>query len=506
MTDTVTLDGASLTVDQVVAVARERVHVAISAEASLRAARSRAALEADIERGDVIYGVNTGFGRLANERIPPDRLLDLQRNLVLSHVAGVGDPLPLDVVRGIMLLRANSLLLETSGARPVLPERLVAMLNAGVHPIVPEQGSVGASGDLAPLAHVAYALIGGGEVEVASGPTLTDVRRVGAAEALQSAGMEPVSLEAKEGLSFVNGTQAQSAILALLVHDAQVLWRAAHAAAAMSLEALLGTPVPFDERIHAVRPHRGQRASAALMLELLAESEIRESHRSGDDRVQDAYSLRCIPQILGTVADAVEYGAGVIAVELNSATDNPLVFGEDVLSGGNFHGQPVAFALDMLAIAITTLAGVAERRIDRMLNPDSSQGLPPFLAKEPGVQSGLMMLQITAAALVGESRTLCTPASVQSIPTDGNQEDVVPMGMAAAYKCRRITENARRVVAAELLAAAEALEYRKPLRPGRGVYRAVEIVREMVGALEEDRPITPDVERIASAIREGAFA
>ncbi len=506
MTDTVTLDGASLTVDQVVAVARERVHVAISAEASLRAARSRAALEADIERGDVIYGVNTGFGRLANERIPPDRLLDLQRNLVLSHVAGVGDPLPLDVVRGIMLLRANSLLLETSGARPVLPERLVAMLNAGVHPIVPEQGSVGASGDLAPLAHVAYALIGGGEVEVASGPTLTDVRRVGAAEALQSAGMEPVSLEAKEGLSFVNGTQAQSAILALLVHDAQVLWRAAHAAAAMSLEALLGTPVPFDERIHAVRPHRGQRASAALMLELLAESEIRESHRSGDDRVQDAYSLRCIPQILGTVADAVEYGAGVIAVELNSATDNPLVFGEDVLSGGNFHGQPVAFALDMLAIAITTLAGVAERRIDRMLNPDSSQGLPPFLAKEPGVQSGLMMLQITAAALVGESRTLCTPASVQSIPTDGNQEDFVPMGMAAAYKCRRITENARRVVAAELLAAAEALEYRKPLRPGRGVCRAVEIVREMVGALEEDRPITPDVERIASAIREGAFA
>ncbi len=506
MTDTVTLDGASLTVDQVVAVARERVHVAISAEASLRAARSRAALEADIERGDVIYGVNTGFGRLANERIPPDRLLDLQRNLVLSHVAGVGDPLPLDVVRGIMLLRANSLLLETSGAWPVLPERLVAMLNAGVHPIVPEQGSVGASGDLAPLAHVAYALIGGGEVEVASGPTLTDVRRVGAAEALQSAGMEPVSLEAKEGLSFVNGTQAQSAILALLVHDAQVLWRAAHAAAAMSLEALLGTPVPFDERIHAVRPHRGQRASAALMLELLAESEIRESHRSGDDRVQDAYSLRCIPQILGTVADAVEYGAGVIAVELNSATDNPLVFGEDVLSGGNFHGQPVAFALDMLAIAVTTLAGVAERRIDRMLNPDSSQGLPPFLAKEPGVQSGLMMLQITAAALVGESRTLCTPASVQSIPTDGNQEDVVPMGMAAAYKCRRITENARRVVAAELLAAAEALEYRKPLRPGRGVCRAVEIVREMVGALEEDRPITPDVERITSAIREGAFA
>ncbi len=506
MTDTVTLDGASLTVDQVVAVARERVHVAISAEASLRAARSRAALEADIERGDVIYGVNTGFGRLANERIPPDRLLDLQRNLVLSHVAGVGDPLPLDVVRGIMLLRANSLLLETSGARPVLPERLVAMLNAGVHPIVPEQGSVGASGDLAPLAHVAYALIGGGEVEVASGPTLNDVRRVGAAEALQSAGIEPVSLEAKEGLSFVNGTQAQSAILALLVHDAQVLWRAAHAAAAMSLEALLGTPVPFDERIHAVRPHRGQRASAALMLELLAESEIRESHRSGDDRVQDAYSLRCIPQILGTVADAVEYGAGVIAVELNSATDNPLVFGQDVLSGGNFHGQPVAFALDMLAIAVTTLAGVAERRIDRMLNPDSSQGLPPFLAKEPGVQSGLMMLQITAAALVGESRTLCTPASVQSIPTDGNQEDFVPMGMAAAYKCRRITENARRVVAAELLAAAEALEYRKPLRPGRGVCRAVEIVREMVGALEEDRPITPDVERIASAIREGAFA
>ena len=507
MTHPVILDGTSLTVDQVVAIARQWAPVVTSADASKRAAQSRAVLEQDIARGDVIYGVNTGFGRLANVHIPSDDLLALQRNLIVSHVAGVGDPLPLDVVRAIMLLRANVLLKETSGVRPLLADQLAAMLNAGIHPIVPEQGSVGASGDLAALAHVAYALIGEGEVDVAPpGTEPTDVERVTAAEALRSAGIAPVTLQAKEGLSFINGTQAQCGILALLVHDSLTLWRAAHGAAAMSVEALLGTPVPFDERIQAVRPYRGQQESAALMRELLAESEIRESHRLGDDRVQDAYSLRCIPQILGAVRDAIDYCAGIVAIELNAATDNPLVFGQDVLSGGNFHGQPVAFALDMLAIAITTLAGVAERRVDRMLNPDSSQGLPAFLAKDPGLQSGLMMLQVTAAALVAESRTLCTPASVQSIPTNGNQEDFVPMGMAAAFKCSRIIENALRVVAAELIAASQALEYRKPLRPGRGVGLLVDVVRSSVAALDGDRPIAPDVERIAGVIRDGAFA
>ena len=500
MPQTVVLDGASLTVEQVVAVARDFAPAAVSDSAVARAAPGRAAVDRAVAAGEPVYGVNTGFGKLAHVRIPPSDLKQLQHNLIVSHSAGVGDPLPTDIVRALMLLRANVLIKETSGVRPVLPRRLVELLNARIHPIVPEQGSVGASGDLAPLSHLALALIGEGEVAGENGAA-----RVPAGPRLRAAGIEPVQLEAKEGIAFINGTQAQSGILALLVHDARNLWRSAHAAAAASLEALRGTPDPFDERLHRIRPHPGQIRSAALMRELLADSEIRESHRTGDPRVQDAYSLRCTPQVLGPVWDATEYAARVIAIELNAATDNPLVIDGQIFSGGNFHGQPVALALDIMAIALTTLAGIAERRIERLVNPDLSQGLPAFLTRNPGLQSGLMMIQITAASLVAECRTLCYPASVQSIPTDANQEDFVPMGMAAAMKARRIMANARRVVAAELISAAQGLDFLKPLRPAVGVQRVYARVRALVSRLDEDRTLTPDIERVAEALMREPF-
>ncbi|GBD32906.1 Histidine ammonia-lyase [bacterium HR33] len=489
----VVLDGHSLTVEDVVAVARNGARVSVAAEARERALRAREIVEKAAAGAEAVYGINTGFGKLAHVRIAPDQLRQLQRNLILSHCVGVGAPLPVPIVRAIMLLRANVLLKETSGVRPLLAERLADLLNAGIHPVVPEQGSVGASGDLAPLSHVALALMGEGEVEFKS-------RRVGARAALEEAGISPVEYEVKEGLAFINGTQAQTAILALLVHDSENLWRSAHGAAAMSLEALRGTPVPFDERIHRVRPHPGQLASAALMRELLADSEIRESHRVGDPRVQDAYSLRCIPQVLGSVRDAIDFARRTLEIELNAATDNPLVFGEELLSGGNFHGQPVALALDLLTIALTTLAGIAERRIEALLNPDLSQGLPAFLTPHAGLQSGFMMIQVMAASLVAECRTLCAPASVQSIPTDANQEDVVPMGMAAAVKARRVLANAQRVVAAELICGAQGLEFLKPLKPGRGVQQVYERVRRLVSPLIEDRPLTDDVERVAQQL------
>jgi histidine ammonia-lyase len=344
-----------------------------------------------------------------------------------------------------------------------------------------------------------------GIVDRDTGQGIRDTERVGAMEALAAAGIEPIEFLPKEALSFINGTQVQTAILAMAVHDARTLWRTAVGAAAMSVEALMGTPVPFDARIHEARPHPGQIRAAELMRELLADSEIRESHRVGDPRVQDAYSLRCSPQVQGAVGDAIEFAASVAQTELNASTDNPLVFGDEVLSGGNFHGQPVAMALDMLGIALTTLAGIAERRLDRLMNPDVSQGLPAFLAHDPGLHSGLMMMQIVAAALVGESRTLATPGSVQSIPTDANQEDVVPMGMASALTARRILANAQRVVASELIAAAQGLEFRKPLQPGRGVGRLYERVRALVPAYERDRPVAPDVEKVREAVAKEAL-
>jgi len=505
MPNPIQLDGRSLSIAEVVRVARDRrVAVAVESGARARLNATRQAVEAAIADGRTMYGINTGFGKLANIIIPPDKLDQLQANLIRSHAAGVGDPMPPDVVRGLMLLRANVLLRPTSGVRPALVDALVALLNAGLVPLVPEQGSVGASGDLAPLSHVALALMGEGELVVAgpAGPT-----RSGASAALAAAGLQPFRFAPKEGLAFINGTQAQTALLALLVHDAWVLWRTALGAAAMSLEALRGTPTPLDPRIHDARPHEGQRRAAALMRDLLEDSEIRESHRENDPRVQDAYSLRCAPQVLGAVADAIRFAEQTAVVELNASTDNPLVFDDgEVLSGGNFHGQPVAQALDFLAVTLTTLQAIAERRVERLVNPDLSQGLPAFLTGDPGLRSGYMMVQITAASLVAESRSLAMPASIGSIPTDANQEDFVPMGMAAALKARRILTNAQRVVAAELLCAAQGLEFLKPLRPGRGVgvlYRRLRGLEPPVLPLEDDRPPTSDLERLARAVAAG---
>ncbi len=502
MDSSLQLDGRSLTVGDVVRVARTpgaRLRIDPAARAALVA--SRDLVDRAIAGGGTIYGINTGFGKLANVRIAPDQLKQLQVNLIRSHAAGVGAPLPADVVRGLMVLRANVLLRPTSGVRPELVEALVSLFNAGLVPLVPEQGSVGASGDLAPLAHVAMVLMGEGTLLDANG------RRVPAGPALAAAGLTPFAFAPKEGISFINGTQAQTAILALLVHDAEVLWRTSVAAAAMSLEALRGTPVAFDERIHAARPHAGQIAAAQLLRELVADSEIRESHRDNDPRVQDAYSLRCAPQVLGAVADAIRFAAVTALVELNASTDNPLVFENgDVISGGNFHGQPVAQALDVLAMTLTTLQAIAERRVERLVNPDLSQGLPAFLTADPGLCSGYMMVQITAASLVAESRTLAMPASIGSIPTDANQEDFVPMGMAAAFKARRILSNAQRVVAAELLCGAQALELLQPLAPGRGVgvlYRRIRSLEPPVPPLTVDRPPAADLERLATAIADG---
>ena len=479
----VTLDGKSLSIAEVVAVARHRTPVAIDPQALKAVEQSRRAIEAAIERGQTMYGVNTGFGKLAHVRIPVAQGRQLQLNLIRSHASGVGDPLPQDAVRAMMLLRANVLMRGSSGVRPVLPELLVEMLNRGIHPTVPSQGSVGASGDLAPLSQLALAMIGEGDVQVPN----------------------PITLEAKEGLAFVNGTQAQTGLAALLVTDAWTLWRTAHAAAAMSLEAVRGSPDPFDARIHDARPHPWQQRSAALLRELLADSEIRESHRENDPRVQDAYSLRCTPQVLGAVGEAFAFAERLVATELNAATDNPLVFGDEVLSGGNFHGQPIALALDVIAIALTTLGGLAERRLERVVNPDLSSGLPAFLAREPGLESGFMIAQIAAAALVADCRVLATPASVQSVPTEGNQEDVVPMGMSAAWKAGRILANAERIVAIELLAGAQGLEYLKPLRPAKAVAHVQAAVRQESAPLTADRPLTADIERVTLRIREGRF-
>jgi histidine ammonia-lyase len=340
---------------------------------------------------------------------------------------------------------------------------------------------------------VALALLGEGDVHVRG-------RRLPAREALRDQNIEPLVLEAKEGIAFINGTQAQAAVLALLVHDAWNLWRTSLGAAAMSVEALMGTPTPFERRVQEVRPHAGQLEAAEVLLGLLEDSEIRESHRENDPRVQDAYSLRCTPQVLGAVYEAIAFADRIAQVELNASTDNPLVFGDEIVSGGNFHGQPVALALDVLGIGLTTLAGIAERRVERLVNPDLSHGLPPFLAAQAGLHSGLMMVQVTAAALAAESRMLAAPGSVHSIPTGAGQEDFVPMGMASAWKARRILANAQRVVACELLAAAEGLEFRRPLRPGRGVARLYDRVRTVAPRLDGDRPLTPDLEGLARLV------
>ena len=499
MSEQIELDGGSLTIEAVHRVAVERARVTLSPAARERVRRARAIVDDIVCRNAVVYGVTTGFGKLSDVAIPPSRLAELQVNLVRSHTAGVGPLMPEDEVRAMMLLRANVIAKGYSGARDELVDLLAGMLNHGLYPPIPEQGSVGASGDLAPLARLALALIGEGSLAC-------DGSTGDAATMLRQAGLAPVTLAPKEGIALINGTQAHTAVAALLLVQARRLWRAANLAGAMTLEGLLGTPVAFDARIQEARGQVGQAEAAAMLRALLAGSEIRESHRHGDPRVQDAYSLRCMPQVHGPVLDAIAFAESLVGRELNAATDNPLVFEDgDILSGGNFHGQVVALALDTLAIALTNLATMSERRIDRLLNPDLNQGLPPFLTRDAGVNSGFMMAQVTAAALASECKVLAHPASVDTIPTDGNKEDVVPMAMGAAWKLRRIVRNVQHVLAIELMCAAQAVDERAPLAPGRGVAEAHRRVRTRVARLERDRVLSGDIESLATALADGVF-
>jgi histidine ammonia-lyase len=500
MQTAVIVDGHSLTLDDVIAVARDGAPVELAPAARVRMSRANDVVAALVAGNSVAYGVTTGFGKLSDVAIPRDRLDELQVNLVRSHAAGVGPLLSEPETRAMMLLRANCIAKGYSGARPLLVDTLSAMLNAGLYPPIPEQGSVGASGDLAPLAHLALALIGEGPLHHGGD--------VGPAKAMmEGAGIAPVRLGPKEGITLINGTQAHTAVAALCVVDAHRLWQVAHLAGAMSLEALMGTPVAFDARIQDARGQLGQAASAALLRELLRDSEIRESHRHGDSRVQDSYALRCMPQVHGPVLDAIDFCSGVIGRELNAATDNPLVFADtnELLSGGNFHGQAVSMALDFLAIAVTNLGTIAERRIDRLVHPDFNHGLPPFLTQDAGVNSGFMMAQVTAASLASECKVLSHPASVDTIPTDGNKEDVVPMGMGAAWKLRRIVGNVRNILAIELMCAAQGLDYRAPLRAGRGAAAGHRGVRALVEPLGQDRVLSTDVKALSDAIERGHF-
>jgi len=499
MKQRIQLDGDSLTLRDVWLVAHGDGEVELAPVARNLVARRRHFVDEIVRRGDVAYGVTTGFGKLSEMAIPLDRLSELQVNLVRSHAAGVGALLPEREVRAMMLLRANVIAKGYSGARADLIDLLAGMLNAGLYPEVPEQGSVGASGDLAPLAHLALTLIGEGVLHRGdnAGP---------AASMLAHAGLEPVVLQPKEGITLINGTQAHTAVAAVALMDIQRIWRVAHAAGAMTLEGLMGTPDAFDERIHVARGQLGQLRSAALLRALLADSEIRDSHRFGDPRVQDAYALRCMPQVHGPVLDAMQFAEGLVSRELNAATDNPLVFDDGtMMSGGNFHGQAVAMALDVLAIAMTNLATMSERRTDRLVHPDFNQGLPPFLSPEAGVNSGFMMAQVTAASLASECKVLSHPASVDTIPTDGNKEDVVPMAMGAAWKLRRIVNNVAHILAIELMCGAQAIDYRAPLQPARRVARLHAHVRELVPRLERDRVLSGDIAVLRRAIGDGAF-
>jgi histidine ammonia-lyase len=505
--DALILDGQPLTLAEIESVSIAQRSVVIAPTALARMAQSRTLIEEILSAGETVYGVNTGFGKLSDVRIPAGNLAQLQTNLVRSHAGGVGQPLSESESRAMLLLRANVLAKGFSGCRPALVELLVALLNAGVHPVIPEKGSVGASGDLAPLAHLALVVIGEGEAFYKGA-------RMAGGEALKQAGLQPIVLAAKEGLALLNGTQAMTAVGALAVARASRVAQLADLAGAMSLEALMGTPDAFDPRIHQARPHAGQIRSAEHLVELLADSPIRESHRTADSRVQDAYCLRCMPQVHGAVRDALQHVREILEIESGSATDNPLIFPENssntpnrgaVLSGGNFHGAPLAYAFDYAAIVLTDLAGITERRIDRLLNMDINEGLPAFLSPDPGLSSGFMIAQIVAAALINECQVLAHPSSASSIPTDGGKEDHVSMGMTGALKLRQIVENAERVVGIELMCAAQGLEFRRPLRASREAERAHAVVRAIVPRLEQDRVLAHDIEAMAAAVRTGAF-
>jgi histidine ammonia-lyase len=481
-----------------IAIGNEAVHVSASAWPHILASRNL--IEQIVARDGVFYGINTGFGKLSDVRIPHSELRQLQLNLVRSHACGIGNPLSEPEVRAMMVLRANVLTLGLSGIRREVIELLCEMLNRRVCPVVPEKGSVGASGDLAPLAHLALSLIGEGEAYF-------EGKRMPSSEALQRAGLTSVQLEAKEGLALLNGTQAMHAVGGLALLRAKRLARVADIAGAMTLESLKGTPAAFDSRLQDARPHPGQKAVAKHLLSLMEGSEIRQSHLKDDPRVQDAYSLRCMPQVHGAVRGALSHCEEVLLIESASATDNPLVFaGEgEVISGGNFHGAPLALGFDYAAIAVTDLMNISERRTDRLVNPDKNEGLPAFLARQPGLESGFMIAQVAAASLVNEARVLAHPASTDNITTSGGKEDHVSMGMTSALKLREIVGLGEDLMAIELLAAAEGLEYRRPLKAGIGVEGAFTMIRKIAPPLTGDRALSNDIARVAEAIRRGDF-
>jgi len=491
------LTGRDLTIDNVIEVARGRRPVQLDADAAARMRASRSVIERLVDEGATVYGVTTGFGDLADVRIEPSQTADLQRNLVRSHAAGVGEPLPDEVVRAMLLLRASALAVGLSGVRVEIVELLLDMLNAAVHPLVPSRGSLGASGDLAPLAHIALVLIGEGEATVdgaGPGPGL---------QALDRAGLRPVTLAAKEGLALLNGTQLMAGIGALAHHDALRLAFSADVIGAMSLEAMLGTAAAFAEELVAARPHPGQVASARHLRALLVDSDIGSSHAASDHRVQDAYSLRCMPQVHGAARDVLGELSRVLGVEINAATDNPLVFGSgEVISGGNFHGEPLALALDYATMAVAELASISERRTARLVDAHLS-GLPAFLTERPGVESGLMIAHYTAAALVNELQTLAHPSSVDTIPTSANQEDHVSMGATSALHLRGAIDRAEHVLAIEALCAAQGLDFRAPLKPGAGVAAAHATVRGRVPHLGTDRSPAPDIAVVRDLVHSG---
>jgi len=500
------ISGNDLTLEAVREVAVERRPVLLSADAREGVDRARAVVDEIVAGNKLAYAVTTGVGKLSDVRIAGDQILELQINLVRSHSVGVGEPLSIPEARAMMLLRANSLAKGYSGIRGIVIDTLCEMLNRGVTPYVPSQGSVGASGDLAPLAHLALALIGEGECVDGSG------HRIASADALKQAQIKPLVLQAKESISLINGTQGMLAVGTLALLAAEILIDSADVLGGLSCDALQGTDTAFDERIHKARPHSGQIKTAANLRKMLEGSQIRESHRACS-RVQDAYSLRCIPQVHGAVRDALAHCRGIFEIEANSAVDNPLVFitdaknsQGDVISGGNFHGQPLAFALDFLAIALSALAGISERRIERLVNPALSEGLPPFLAEGAGLNSGFMMPQVTAAALVSENKVLAHPASVDSITTSGNKEDYVSMGMTAATKLKRIVDNTRNVLAIEAMAVAQAIDFLAPLKASKRGQAAHAAIRSVCPTMEKDRVMYKDFERLAELIAGGKVA
>ena len=498
------ISGNDLRLEAVREVAVERRPVLLAPDARESVNWARAVVDEIVASNKVAYAITTGVGKLSEVRIAGDQIRELQVNLVRSHAVGVGDPLAVPETRAMMLLRANSLAKGHSGVRAVIIDTLCEMLNRGVTPFVPSQGSVGASGDLAPLAHLALALIGEGECFNDKG------ERVPSADALKRAQIKAVVLESKETISLINGTQGMLAVGTLSLLAAETLVDSADVIGGLSCDALKGTDAAFDERIHKARPHSGQIKTAANLRRMLEGSQIRESHRECG-RVQDAYSLRCIPQVHGAVRDTLAYCREVFEIEANSAVDNPLVFitgnsEGDVISGGNFHGEPLAFALDFLAIALCALAGISERRIERLVNPALSEGLPPFLAPGAGLNSGFMMPQVTAAALVSENKVLAHPASVDSITTSGNKEDYVSMGMTAAIKLRRIVENTRNVLAIEAMAVAQALDFLAPLKTSKRGQNAHATIRSVSAAMDKDRVMYPDFVRLSQLLASGKIA